>query len=170
MLKLCGQFQVSNAILVLETVEMLSRRGFNINDDAIRDGLGTLRIPAKFEVIGLRPLIIADSTHTPVAIDIVCDALADFKVESATKVRLCLPNAELAKHYVAALEKRGYTIESIILPEGENDIGNTVFCKTKKALAKKSLQLLNNDTILLISGDYPFVIPVRYELLMTMGF
>ena len=169
-LKLCGQFQVSNAVLVLETAEMLSRRGFKISDEAIRTGLSTLRIPAKFEVIGLRPLIIADSTHTPVAIDIVCDALADFKVQSVTKVRLCLPSTELARHYVSALEKRGYTVESVLLPEGEPPLANTTFCKTKKALAKQSLALLTNDTILLISGDYPFVIPVRYELLMIMGF
>jgi len=158
-LRLCGRFQIYNAVLVLEAVEMLVRKGFDISEDAISNGFLKLTIPAKFEVVSINPLMIIDSTHSPVAIGIVCDALADFKDISGRRVRLCLPDEALANAYVDALTERGYTIERIIGPE-----------KSKKAIVKNALKELNKDTILLISGDNTFVSAVRYQLLTTMGY
>ena len=172
-LRLCGRFQIYNAVLVLEVLEMLARKGFYVSDDAIANGFARLTIPAKFEVVSIKPLMIIDSTHSPVAIGIVCDALADFREMSAKKVRLCLPDKALVNAYVEALTERGYTIESVIAPMGEythSDSFEVVTCKTKKALIKKALDGLGNDTLLLISGDNQFVSPVRYELLSTMGY
>jgi folylpolyglutamate synthase/dihydropteroate synthase len=144
---------------VLEVVEMLNRKGFPITDEALAKGFSSLTIPAKFEVISINPLIIIDSTHAPVAIGIVCDALADFCETHGKQIRLCLSDKKLADAYVTALTERGYSIESIIEPE-----------KKAKAIAKKSLAELERNTILLISGDYPFVSTVRYELLGIMGY
>ena len=172
-LGLCGKFQVSNAALVLETVEMLTRKNFNISQEAISAGLAKIKIPAKFEIISLSPIIIVDSTHTRVAVDTVCDSLADFKERTGSKIRLCLPGGELVSDYVNALEKRGYQIEKTIVFDDGDDQGypeNNVAVKTTKAMVKAALDSLTNDTVLLISGDYPFVNPVRYQLLSTMGF
>ncbi len=172
-LRLCGRFQIYNAVLVLEVIEMLTRKGFDISEDAIAKGFSKLTIPSKFEVVSVNPLMIIDSTHSPVAIGIVCDALADFKEISAKKVRLCLPDKALVDAYVAALTDRGYSIESVIAPAGEyteSESYKTVTCKTKKAIVKNALGELGKDTLLLISGDHPFVSAVRYELLATLGY
>lgn len=174
-LRLCGRFQVSNAVLVLEVLEMLKRMGYKLSDEAVRKGLSELRLPAKFEVISLLPLIIVDSTHTPVAIETVCDALAEFKPaeRSTVKIKLCLPSSELAEHYTSALKKRNYTVENVFLPPEptyEGTCENTVCRTAAKALVKNALQGLQGSDILLISGSYSFVNPVRYELLNILGF
>jgi dihydrofolate synthase/folylpolyglutamate synthase len=172
-LNLCGRFQVTNAVLLLEAVEMLSRKGYNIDNNAVNEGLSSLRIPAKFETLSVSPLIIVDSTHTPVAIETVCDSMTDFKMLSKKQIRLCLPNTELIRDYVEALQKRGYKIEKIVTEQGEPAYSgeyDTCPCKSKKELARTALDGLDKDTVLLISGHHSFVIPVRYELLSILGF
>ena len=37
-------------------------------------------------------------------------------------------------------------------------------------MAKAALSELDKDTVLMVSGDHPFVSPLRYELLAIMGF
>ncbi|MBO7310965.1 MAG: hypothetical protein J6U86_06200 [Clostridia bacterium] len=170
-LSLCGRFQVSNAVLLLETVEMLSRKGFNINQEAVRDGLASLKIPAKFEVLSISPLIIVDSTHTPVAIDTVCSSLEDLKAFIPNDIRLCLPSGKIIDDYISALSARGYAIEDIITngeyASEENDV--TVFTKANQA-ARLCLSELDKSKALLISGEPSFVLPIRYELLGVLGF
>lgn len=172
-LSLCGRFQVSNAVLLLETVGMLVRKGYSINHSAVTNALSRVRIPAKFEPISLSPLIIADSTHTPVAIETVCDALADFKAFTGKRVRLCLPHGEIIGHYVGALEARGYSIEAIISDEHGTDApmyDNISPYKSTRQIAKAALDGLDKNTILLISGEHSFVIPVRRSILEILSF
>ena len=172
-LGLCGRFQVSNAILVLETVDMLLRKGFSIPHEAIEQGIGRIKIPAKFEVISLSPLMIVDSTHTRVAIETVIDSLCDFKDLTGNKIRICLPYGDLIEEYTNELQKRGYEIDRIIAFDPEEKLvsdNKITSVKTVKSLIKSALDQLPQETILLISGDYPFVNPVRYQLLGTLGF
>ncbi len=174
-LKLCGKFQIFNAILSLETVEMLARHGYKITPSNVRAGLSTLKIPAKFEVISLSPLIIVDSTHSPVAIETVCDSLADFKEGTAKSVLLCLPSGEIIDRYINALGARGYDISRVLTVGGADTDKDahaviTESCKNPRALVKRALAELDGDTVLLISGEYPFVAPIRYELLAALGF
>ncbi len=174
-LRLCGRFQISNAILVLKVIEMLERHGYRISNGAVREGLSALKIPSKFEVLSISPLIIADSSHAPIAIKTVCDALAQFEETVGKRVLLCLPEGSIIDGYYNALSSNGYEIEGVFtLPCGgdANDahaVPVTV-CKNARALAKSVLAELTSDKILLISGQHPFVTPVRYELLAALGF
>ena len=171
-LNLCGKFQVSNAVLVLEVVEMLSRRGYAIPDECVARGLSCFKLPAKFEVISLSPLMIIDSTHTPVAISTVCDSLADFKGQTGSAVRLCLPRGGIISNYINVLEGLGYTVESVFT-DGQTSIDKDIplhSFATPKALARAVLDGLDKNTVLMVSGDYPFVNPVRYEILNILGF
>lgn len=172
-LNLCGRFQVMNAVLLLEIVEMLSRRGYTVTYENVYDGLSSLKLPAKFETISLSPLIIIDSTHTPVAINTVCDAMTDFKKITGTNIRLCLPNGKIISDYTAALEERGYTVEKIMTVESsskEPPVPQAIRCENIKKLAKLALEELDKSTVLLVSGQHSFVIPLRYELLGILGF
>lgn len=172
-LNLCGRFQVMNAVLLLEIVEMLSRRGYKISYENVYDGLAKLKLPAKFEAISLSPLIMIDSTHTPVAINTVCDAMTDFKSITGTNIRLCLPCGKIISDYVTALEERGYTIEKIMTVAGSSEEPTppqAILCTSIKKLAKLALEELDKNTVLLVSGPHSFVIPLRYELLGILGF
>lgn len=171
-ISLCGGFQVYNAVLALEVIEMLARKGFAIDHQSVVSGLGKLRIPAKVEVVSLRPLIIVDSTHTPVAVRTVCESILEIIGKTDKKVRLCLTDAELAKGYISVLEENGCRVSRVILAkEGGEELGRDVtIASGVKALVKESLDKLENDTMLIISGDYSFVNPIRYQLLATFGF
>ncbi|MBE6549917.1 MAG: hypothetical protein E7670_05770 [Ruminococcaceae bacterium] len=175
-LNLCGKFQIVNATVVIETLDMLSRRGFDISKKAICDGLSNLVIPSKFEVLSVMPLIIADSTHTPVAIETVCDSMADFREITGNKIRLCLPKGELIELYVKALTDRGYDVLDIIAldTDGEEYASDTPYtvtiCKTVKATVKTALSGLTKDSILLVSGRHSFTEKIRYEVLQRLGF
>ena len=172
---LCGRFQVANALVAIETLEMLIRRGYEIPDEAITKGLSTLSIPSKFEILSAMPFIIADSTHTPIAIETVSDSMAEFRNHTGDHVRLCLPAGDLAPHYEAALAARGYTVERMILlaENGETQDGLScpvTLCKTIKQATKEALRDLGSDGFLLISGTHGFSAKMRYEILATLGF
>lgn len=174
-IRLCGKFQTANAVLSIETAEMLTRLGYEISRQHIKDGLATVTAPCKFEILSLSPTIIADSTHSPVAIGAVCDSLADFKEMLGSKIRLCLPVGELVPHYIDTLEERGYDIEKISVLNEEakavEDYGRPVNVhKTLKLTIKDALANLDSDITLLISGPSNFTRRLRYELLATLGF
>ncbi len=173
---LCGRFQVANALVAIETLEMLIRRGYTIPDEAITKGLSTLSIPSKFEILSAMPFIIADSTHTPIAIETVSDSMAEFRTLTGDHIRLCLPSVALATQYWTAMQARGYTVERIILVcEDDAAIPEEIscpvmHCKTVKQATKESLRDLASNDFLLISGTHGFSSKMRYEILATLGF
>lgn len=58
-----GQFQIENAVLAVETVMALTRCGFAVPEEKLRQGLLAARWPGRFDVIAKRPLVIADGAH-----------------------------------------------------------------------------------------------------------
>ncbi len=175
-LRICGKFQTTNALVAIESAEMLTRCGYKIEREAIRQGLASVIAPCKFEILSISPTIIADSTHTGIAIGAVCDSLADFKELTGTKIRLCLPEGELIPKYINALCDRGYEIEKISallddtgdkMPEYSLPVS---ISKNVKLTAKDALRELPHDSILLISGPSNFTMKLRYDLLAILGF
>ena len=175
-LKICGRFQVTNAILAIESSKMLVRNGFDISKQSIIEGLTKTTLQSKFEVISISPTIIIDSTHTPIAIETVSDSMEELKQFTGKRITLCLTNEELCGQYTDALLRRGYEIEAIItLPSLDTDEsiqGSEAIkiCKTPKAAAKASLADLTSDSFLLVSGRSDIAEKIRYEMLSIMGF
>lgn len=62
-LPLHGRHQVANAAIAVASVEQLLGRP--ISDDAVRDGLAALRMPARIEVVSRSPLVVIDGAHNP---------------------------------------------------------------------------------------------------------
>ncbi len=176
-LRVCGKFQTVNAVVAIESADMLSRFGYEISKENIKDGLREVNAPCKFEIISISPTIIADSTHTPIAIEAICESLADFKEITGTNINLCLPDGELIGQYVSALTKQGYGVEKISALEIEElsqERGEVnpplILSKTAKSTAKEALAGLNTNSTLLISGPSNFTRQIRYELLKILGF
>lgn len=177
-LKVCGKFQTANALVAIESAQMLNRCGYSISNDDIKAGISSFSAPCKFEVLSLSPVIIADSTHNPVAIKAVCRSLADFKSFTGNKVRLCLPDGELIPQYAEALGELGYSVDRISAMEiegiGEEERGGcdipVSVSKTAKSTAKDALDGLDENSVLLISGPSNFTRRLRYELLGILGF
>ncbi len=60
---MAGQFQIENAVLALETLGALGRQGYPVTEDKLRLGMAQTRWPGRFDVIGTKPLFIADGAH-----------------------------------------------------------------------------------------------------------
>lgn len=64
-LALLGAYQDANCALVLDAADMLIQQGWKISEEAIREGLRTVRWPARFDIISRDPLVILDGAHNP---------------------------------------------------------------------------------------------------------
>ena len=58
-----GCFQVENAVLAIETVMALRRRGFSVEENHIREGLNRTVWQGRLCPIGSRPLFLVDGAH-----------------------------------------------------------------------------------------------------------
>lgn len=66
LLGLRGAFQVSNAAVVLDAVDILiCRHGFRIPEEAVVSGLSSAQWPGRFDIIHTDPLMILDGAHNP---------------------------------------------------------------------------------------------------------
>jgi dihydrofolate synthase/folylpolyglutamate synthase len=60
---LWGDHQAANAAVAVAAIERLRETGMPISDDAIADGLRSVRWPARVELISMRPYIVLDTAH-----------------------------------------------------------------------------------------------------------
>ena len=60
---MAGQFQIENAVVALETLAALGRAGYPVAEDKLRLGMEQTRWRGRFDVIGKKPLFIADGAH-----------------------------------------------------------------------------------------------------------
>lgn len=64
-IQLLGRHQISNAVLAIETVQVLQTNGFAIDEESIRNGLRKAQWPGRMEKINNEPTVIIDGAHNP---------------------------------------------------------------------------------------------------------
>lgn len=64
-LPLIGDHQQENAVSAFAAIHDLRTQGWNISDDAIREGFYQVHWPGRFELIHNEPLLIIDGAHNP---------------------------------------------------------------------------------------------------------
>lgn len=74
-LSLLGGHQLHNAAVVLEAVDALRSRGWQIPAPAVAAGLRSARWPARLEVLGRAPLFLLDGGHNPQCAEALCSSL-----------------------------------------------------------------------------------------------
>ena len=77
-LALLGDHQLRNAAVVLETVEILRRRGWVLDREAVEHGLYATAWPARFELVSEEPPFIVDGGHNPQCAESVRDNLLHY--------------------------------------------------------------------------------------------
>ncbi len=68
-IQLLGLYQPENAASVVAATRLLRRRGLEISERALREGLAATRWPARFERLSTQPTVIYDGSHNPQGID-----------------------------------------------------------------------------------------------------
>ena len=74
-IQLLGNYQMENAMAVLDIIDCLIHRGFGISEDAIRTGLAQATWPGRFELLSREPLLIVDGAHNPNGVEALVDTI-----------------------------------------------------------------------------------------------
>ena len=77
-LPLLGDHQLKNAATVLTIMQVLREKGWNITEEAIREGLATVTWPGRFELVARKPLFIVDGGHNPQCIEALVKNVRDY--------------------------------------------------------------------------------------------
>lgn len=62
-ISLAGKYQIENAVLAVEAIDVLGERGFPVTEEQLRRGLRDTCWPGRFTVIKKHPIFIADGAH-----------------------------------------------------------------------------------------------------------
>ena len=76
-LPFAGKHQAYNAMMAVEIALALWRKGYEISDDAILEGLEAARFPARIERMSIQPLILLDGGHNPDGANALADTLQE---------------------------------------------------------------------------------------------
>ena len=115
---LAGLYQPHNAANVLTTIDLLRERGLTIPEEAIREGLASVKWPARFEVLTRSPLVIADGGHNPEGIDAAIESVkAYFKDQKI----LLLTGVMADKDYDRMVARMGEVTEHAFCVRPSND-------------------------------------------------
>ncbi len=60
---MAGAYQIENAVIAVEVIDALSDKGFKVTDEKLREGLINTKWHGRFDIIGNKPLFIADGAH-----------------------------------------------------------------------------------------------------------
>ena len=77
-LALPGLYQQKNAAVVLEAVEQLRKKGYELPEEAVREGLKRVRWQARLEVLREEPLLLVDGSHNPQGMQATVESLKHF--------------------------------------------------------------------------------------------
>ena len=105
---LLGAHQQKNAAVVVEVIEVLRKRGWKIDDDAIEHGLYAVSWPGRFEVLSDDPYFIVDGGHNPQCAETVADNLKRY-----------FPNGRRVLLLGFLKDKDYRTMLDILLPMGD---------------------------------------------------
>ena len=77
-LSMSGIFQPENAATALEALDALIASGVKLKEDKIRAGLLKTKWPGRFEILGKKPVVIADGAHNPDAVSRLMESLDNY--------------------------------------------------------------------------------------------
>jgi len=117
-ISLAGLYQPYNTATVLTVIDLLRERGLTIPEEAIREGLASVKWPARFEILSGDPLIIADGGHNPEGIDAAIESVKTyFKDEKI----LLLTGVMADKDYDRMVARMGEVAERAFCVRPAND-------------------------------------------------
>lgn len=167
-LRLCGTFQVFNAIVTLEILAMLCRRGFQITETQIAAGLEQARLPARFELLSVSPTIIVDSSYTADSVRTVCGAIGELRDRIGSSICVCVPDEAVAKMALHSLEEQGCAVRQVVLYANSSERASHPCLHSPREVSKHITQSTSFDSVWLILGHHTLTVPIREALLKQL--
>ncbi len=184
-LPLTGHYQQKNAAVVLEVVEALRERGWNIPSDAVYNGIKDTHWIARMEKLGEKPYVFADGSHNPQGMRATVDTIkALTPVHSGHPRIICvfgvMADKDLSDMAPALLEIADYVVcvrpdyframDASVLTEKmsdySKDTATKVICGGEvKDGVKTALSMAGEDDVVLCIGSLYMAGDVRNYIL-----
>ena len=161
-ISLLGSYQPRNCAIVLNAVEVLRKKGFEISDTALREGLASAMWQGRFEILSCKPLIIFDGAHNPQGIEAAVESI---KLYFATR-KICLVTGVLRdKDYTYIASKLSEVAKAAFTftPDSPRALDATEYAKVLKgagieAQSSESVkEALENAKIYAIANNCPII-------------
>ena len=107
-----GRHQSMNAAMAIEIALALWRKGYDITDEQIIEGLESARFPARIEVLRKEPLLLLDGSHNPDGAEALADTLKEARCRGLVAVMGMLKDKDVQEvlHTLAPCFERVYTV------------------------------------------------------------
>ncbi len=163
-----GTHQVQNMTTVIEAVNVLKNKGYNITEQNIKDGIKKTVLPARVEVISKNPLVILDGGHNEdgakafyeavkerfdknIKLFVIAGMMNDKAVEDSLK-----PLISKADTFVAVTPENPRAMKAVVLGEIAKKYCHNVICCDN---ANSSLDLIKSE---ITENDMLFVVGSLY--------
>lgn len=175
-LPLLGAHQLKNAAAVLELIEVLRGRGWDIDHSAVEHGLYSVSWPGRFELCRSEPDFIVDGGHNPQCAGTVAEALREYYPDTRRVLLLgmlrdkdCLGMIEaldgLADEYVATAPESGRALPAQELAELLARFGKSVtVCPDIREAVDTAAELAGAQGMVCATGSLYLAGSVRYYL------
>jgi dihydrofolate synthase/folylpolyglutamate synthase len=70
-----GRHQIENAALAIGAVESMREKGFEMDDEAVLEGIRSTKWEGRLEILQHEPMVLIDGAHNPAGISTLCRAL-----------------------------------------------------------------------------------------------
>ena len=171
--RLCGEYQVYNAVTALNVLRVLRERGLEISEEAVRSGLYKTKWPGRFEQIGDSPLFIVDGSHnldgmrafvrtTKKCLD-GKPAVCIFGMLKDKEYQKCLQElSALSKQLVITRVDSPRTAEPEKLAEAAAGLFEEIHCLADNGEAvRKAVKLAGKDGVVLAVGSLYMIDGIR---------
>ena len=174
-----GNHQLANAALAIATVEVIAKKGFLVDEQAIRNGLKNTKIPARMETIRNAPPFVLDGAHNPAGIRALCRTLKnDYIYRRLILIFACLTD----KNYGQMLKKIAPRAHKIILPElrtGRAEAPNnikkiideigceTIIVRNVSGAIKEAFSIASKDDLICATGSLYLASEIKQKFSKT---
>ena len=107
-LRMLGHHQGINAAIALATLEELERQGWNLSEQARRQGLARVCLPGRLELLPGSPKVILDTAHNEASAQALATALDDYFPRPRTLVVACSKDKDvvaIARQLVGSFDR-----------------------------------------------------------------
>ncbi len=162
---LLGEYQIYNALTVLETVEILRQIGMNISHTSVCYGLEHCHMPARFDKVSDKPLIIMDAGHNPQGIDALTNLMD--KMNCRFRIIFTVMADKEYEYAINALSSRADSFFAVTLKDfpraldadsiagiAKRNCKNTIVAENISKAIDNALSNIEDDCLLICGSFY----------------
>ena len=160
-ISLCGEYQIENALTVIETVE---NSGYNIPYETVKKALANTFFPARAEIICKSPLVVLDGAHNPDGagelakilkkhagrVTAIIGVMKDKDYKAVLKATLPLCRSAVA----VTVENMPRTLDASELADTAREYCPTVTADNYDEAIEKAASLAKNDPVFVFGSLY----------------